>query len=182
MVYRASDVKDLSPSSSISTSGSIPSSPPNSNNHGGANKGSNKDGSGSGSGLSAGATAGIAIGAVLAVILAATAGFCLWRSRRRKRHGGLPQHQRGDQIEAYHGGDFGAAADYTKFQACSPTAGDCSPCCRGETKGEVVQADSRPVTMPVEMDSVATYGGRAVVEMNHPSRPVELGAGHEYYR
>ncbi|KAI0453906.1 hypothetical protein F5B21DRAFT_504795 [Xylaria acuta] len=35
--------------------------------------------------LSAGATAGIAVGSILAAIFIATAGFCAWRVRRRKR-------------------------------------------------------------------------------------------------
>lgn len=182
MVYRASDIKDVSSPSSTSTTATIPSSPPNGNRPGDANKGNKNGDSGSGSGLSAGATAGIAIGVVLAVILAATAGFCLWRSRRRKRYNGLPQHQQRGQIEAHHGGDFGAAADYSKFQAGDAAAGALQPYGSNETKGGAVQADSKPIAMPVEMSSEATYGGRGVVGMNNPSQPVELGAGHEFYR
>ncbi|KAI0864739.1 hypothetical protein F4860DRAFT_379543 [Xylaria cubensis] len=82
-VYQASDLpassthtqsSSSSSSSSTSSSSSSPTTKPNDNSHA----------------LSAGATAGIAIGSILAAILIATAGFCAWRSRKKRHVAELP--------------------------------------------------------------------------------------------
>ncbi|KAI0542500.1 hypothetical protein GGR58DRAFT_497051 [Xylaria digitata] len=88
VVYQASDLpatSTTSSSTSISSGGSSPS-----------NTSIPSDTSPESSGLSAGATAGIAVGVVLGVIFIATAAFCLWRTRWRRRI--VPPQQGGEFV------------------------------------------------------------------------------------
>ncbi|KAI1294108.1 hypothetical protein F5Y03DRAFT_319929 [Xylaria venustula] len=85
VVYQASDLRGTSSThsstSSTSTTQSTTSKP----------NGPKSGSSSKSSGLSPGATAGIAIGAILGAIFIATAAFCFWRVRRRRRRASPPQ-------------------------------------------------------------------------------------------
>ncbi|KAI0803459.1 hypothetical protein GGR55DRAFT_682603 [Xylaria sp. FL0064] len=75
VVYQASDMPGESTTTSSNSTNPSPTSQPNN-----PSPESNKS-----AGLSPGAKAGIAIGAILGAIFIATAAFCLWRARRRRR-------------------------------------------------------------------------------------------------
>ncbi|KAI8948136.1 hypothetical protein F4801DRAFT_581666 [Xylaria longipes] len=137
-VHKASDLPDKSaPTSTDTQSSSSSSNSPTPQPSGNSPAGGS---------LSAGATAGIAVGSVLGAILIATAGFCAWRMRRRKRPAAeLPQ----SNLQP---------SEYKPFAAGGGGGG-----------GGVTAAGN-----PGSVGAATQHWGYDLVAVNNPNHPAEL--------